>query len=176
MRPLVKVAVGVVALAATLFTAAALYFALIFDANRYKPQLIAAARAATGRELAIDGDLALGLFPRPHASVGAARLLNPPGVDGAVVEWVSARANVRLLPLLRKQIQIDELRMDGLKVRLLKNRKGEDNWSDLFANNKEGSKGDRPFAVSIHGIRLTAAAVSYRDERRKTKCHCPKSN
>lgn len=167
MRPRVKVAVAAVAVAATLFTAAALYFALVFDANRYKPELVAAAREATGRELVIDGDLALGLFPQLHARIGAARLLNPPGFDGAVVELASARANVRLLPLLRRQIQIDELLLDGLSVKLLKNRKGEDNWSDLFANNNVGSKGDKPFAVSMHGVRLSAAAFSYRDESKK---------
>jgi AsmA protein len=156
MKPLVKVALAAVGVVATLFTAAALYFAFAFDANRYKPELAAAARQATGRELAIDGDLALGLFPQPHVRVGAARLLNPKGFDGAVVELASARANVQLLPLLRRQIQIDELLVDGLNLKLLKNRKGEDNWSELFANKSEGSAGDQPFGISIHTVRLSA--------------------
>ena len=139
MRPLVKLALAAVVVAAIIFTAAALYLALVFDANRYKPELAAAARQATGRELAIDGDLAFGLFPQPHVRVGAARLLNPQGFDGAVVEFRSARANVRLLPLLRRQIQIDELLVDGLHLSLLKNRKGENNWPDPFANKSEDS-------------------------------------
>ena len=80
MRPLVKFAVTAAVVAAILFTAAA--------------------RQATGRELAIDGDLVLGLFPQPHVRVGAARLLNPQGFDGAVVEFTSARANVQLQPLV----------------------------------------------------------------------------
>jgi uncharacterized protein involved in outer membrane biogenesis len=62
MRPLVKFEVTAAVVAAILFTAAALYLALVFDANRYKPELAAAARQAPGRELAIDGDLALGCF------------------------------------------------------------------------------------------------------------------
>jgi hypothetical protein len=43
MRPLVKFAVTAAVVAAIPFTAAALYLALVFDANRYKPELAAAA-------------------------------------------------------------------------------------------------------------------------------------
>jgi AsmA protein len=168
MRPLVKLALAAVVVAAIVFTAAALYLGLVFDANRYKPELAAAARQATGRELAIDGDLAFGLFPQPHVHVGAARLLNPRGFDGAVVELASARANVRLLPLLRRQIQIDELLVDGLHLNLLKNRKGENNWPDPFKN-REDSKDGKQFGVSIHSIRLSGATVSYRDESQKNE-------
>ncbi len=168
MRPAVKVAVGLVAAVAIIFTAAALYLALVFDANRYKPEVTAAAREATGRELAIDGDLALGLFPQPHVRVGAVRLANPPGFDGAMVEWESARAKVALLPLLRRHVQIDELAVERLNIQLLKNRKGQDNWSDLTSK-QESSKGDQQFRVSIHGIRLMAATVSYRDESKKNQ-------
>lgn len=167
MRPLVKLTVVAVVVAAITVTAAALYLALVFDANRYRPEIAAAAREATGRELVIDGDLALGLFPQPHVRVGAARLLNPQGFDGAIVELASARADVRLLPLLRRQVQIDELVVDGLNLKLIKNRKGNNNWSDLFENKSEPSEGSKQFGVSIHGIQLSAAAVSYRDESRK---------
>ncbi|MDQ3187923.1 MAG: AsmA family protein [Pseudomonadota bacterium] len=159
---------GVVAAVAIIFTTAALYIALVFDANRYKPEVVTAARQSTGRELAIDGDLAVGLFPQPHVRVGAGRLANPPGFDGAMVEWESLRANVGLLPLLRRHVQIDELAVDGLNIRLLKNRKGEDNWSDL-TNNQEGSKSGKRFGVSIHSIRLSAAAVLYQDELKKNE-------
>jgi len=175
MRPLVKFAVTAAVVAAILFTAAALYLALVFDANRYKPELAAAARQATGRELAIDGDLALGLFPQPHVRLGAARLLNPQGFDGAVVEFTSARANVQLLPLLRRQIQIDELAVDGLRLKLLKNRKGEDNWSDSRTEVRIRTTVNRSeFRFTAFGFPpvLFRTAMS----RRKTKCHCPKSN
>jgi AsmA protein len=169
MRPLVKLALAAVVVAATVFTAAALYVGLIFDANRYKPDLAAAARQATGRELAIDGDLAFGLFPQPHVRVGAARLLNPQGFDGAVVELASARANVRLLPLLRRQIQIDELLVDGLHLNLLKNRKGENNWSDFFANKSEDSNDGKRSGISVRGVWLSGATISYRDQSQKTE-------
>ena len=169
MRPLVKLALAAVVVAAIVFTAAALYLGLVFDANRYKPDLAAAARQATGRELAIDGDLAFGLFPQPHVRVGAARLLNPQGFDGAVVELASARANVRLLPLLRRQIQIDELLVDGLHLNLLKNRKGENNWSDFFANKSEDSNNGKRFGISVRGVRLSGATISYRDQSQKTE-------
>jgi AsmA protein len=169
MRPLVKLALAAVAVAATIFAAAALYLALVFDANRYKPELVSATRQATGRELVIDGDLTLGLFPRPYMSVGAARLVNPQGFDGSVLEFRSARANVGLLPLLRRQVQIDELLVDGLHLRLLKNRKGENNWPDPFKNGREDSKDGKQFGVSIHSIRLSGATVSYRDESQKNE-------
>jgi hypothetical protein len=37
MRPLAKLAVTAAVVVAILFTVAALYLALVFDANRYKP-------------------------------------------------------------------------------------------------------------------------------------------
>ena len=169
MRPLVKLALAAVVVAAIVFTAAALYLGLVFDANRYKPELAAAARQATGRELAIDGGLAFGLFPQPHVQVGAARLLNPQGFDGAVVELASARANVRLLPLLRRQIQIDELLVDGLHLNLVKNRKGENNWPDFFANKSEDSNDGKRFGISVRAVRLSGATISYRDQSQKTE-------
>lgn len=54
-----------------------------------------------------------------------------------------------------------------MHLKLLKNRKGEDNWSDLFANESENSDGGRRFGISVRSIRLSAATVSYRDESQK---------
>src|SRR5690606_42085938 len=53
--------------------------ALFFDPNDYKDQMTAAVANATGRELTLEGDLELSLFPSLSIAVGPARLGNAEG-------------------------------------------------------------------------------------------------
>ena len=69
-------AVGVVVL---LFVVVAVAVSLLFDPNDYKGDIATAVQNATGRELTLDGDLELALFPTIRIAVGAASLSNAPG-------------------------------------------------------------------------------------------------
>jgi hypothetical protein len=63
-----KVAAVIGALLA-LIIAGALIAPFFIDLNDYKPQIAAQAKALTGRDLAIDGDISLSLLPMPGVSV-----------------------------------------------------------------------------------------------------------
>ena len=66
--------------------------------------------------------------------------------------------------------------VDGLHLRLLKNRKGENNWPDPFANKREDSKDGKrsEFRFTAFGflVQLSHTEIN----RRRTNFHCPKSN
>lgn len=159
--------IGVVGVFIPIFVVGAgLYLAFFFDANRYKADLIAAVREATGRELQIDGDLSVALFPEPHARTDVVRLLNPEDFsESAFAEIDSASASVRLLPLFKRQIQIEEVVIDGLHLDFVKHRDGEHNWSNLMpVKNRDSSEGDNPFKVLVQRLRLCDAEISFRDE------------
>ena len=105
---------------------------LFFDPNDYRDDLATQVQAQTGRELEIDGDLKLSIFPWLAVEVGPARLSDAPGFgDQPFAEIQGARAGIRLLPLFSSRVEISELRLDGMRLRLVKDKKGRTNWDDL---------------------------------------------
>ena len=155
-----------------LIIVAVLIIALTFDPNQYKPQIIQQVKDKTGRTLAIDGDIKLKLFPRIGAQVGKITLSernsekNFAGVENAQVY-------VALMPLISKRVVVDEVHLDGLTAHLVKNRDGSTNFSDLAGGEesetkpegkKETGPGAPPVKLDISGVRITNAAVLWKDE------------
>jgi AsmA protein len=102
---------------------------LFIDPNDYKDRIAAGVKSSTGRELAMPGDLKLSLFPWLALELGPATLGNPAGFDGEPFATVQhAALRVRLLPLLRRELQIGRIEIDGLDLRLQQNAAGRGNW------------------------------------------------
>ena len=65
----------------------------LVDVESYKPSLIEAVKAATGRELVIDGPMKLSVFPVPRISAQQVHFANAAGATGAQmvdVRWIGA--------------------------------------------------------------------------------------
>lgn len=106
--------------------------AMLFDPNDYKDEITAAVQDATGRQLTLDGDLELALFPTIRIAVGSAALSNAPGFgDEPMARIGSAELRVAVLPLLSQRIEVSEARLAGLELNLARNRSGANNWQDL---------------------------------------------
>ena len=104
VKKLLYVLIGVVAL----FFVAAIAISLFFDPNDYRDRIAEEVRRETGRELAIEGDLELSVFPWFGIDVGRTTLGNAPGFgDDPFLSFDKARLSVELMPLVRGQ---------GLKV------------------------------------------------------------
>ena len=119
----VLLAVLLLALAAFVFT---------FDANNYKPQIIEQVQKQTGRKLDIAGDIGLSVFPWIGLKVGKVSLANAPGFSTrpfARIDQLDIK--VKLLPLLKKQLEVDKVRLHGLYASLEVNAQGGNNWADL---------------------------------------------
>jgi AsmA protein len=106
-RTLKIIAILVGALVALLI-AAAIVFALVFDPNDYKDKISAGVKEATGRDLVIEGELELSLFPWLAIEIGRTELGNAPGFDDTpFASFDSARLSVQVLPvLLRREIVV----------------------------------------------------------------------
>ena len=90
---------------------------LFFDLNSLKPTLVEAAFEATGRELAIDGNIEFSLFPRPRATASRIRLSNTGGgsePDAITIEIASAQ--VAWLPLLTGTVDVRQIQVSGVRV------------------------------------------------------------
>lgn len=144
-------------------------FTLLFDPNDYRENIATQVRDSTGRELVIEGDLSLSLFPWLAVEIGKTHLGNAEGFsDAPFVSFDSARLSVRLLPLLlRREIVVGAARIDELRLTLEVSKHGESNWQD-FADQSvaDSSEGDdtgtaAPGALDIGGVEIRNAFLSY---------------
>ena len=142
-----------------------------FDPNEYKEQITASVQESTGRTLSLDGDLELKLFPWIKVAVGKAALGNREGFGPEnFAELNNARLSVKFLPLLSGNVEVGEAEIDGLVLRLARDRNGRDNWSDL-ADDAEAETSDEPLpgegapdvSLAVSGISVSNAALFYED-------------
>jgi len=137
MKRTLKILGLVIGVVVVLFVVAGIAVSLLFDPNDYKDEITAAVQDATGRQLTLDGDLELAVFPTIRIAVGGATLSNAPGFgDQPMARIGSATLSLALLPLLAKRIEISQARLEGLELNLARNRSGANNWQDLGGGGK----------------------------------------
>ena len=144
-------------------------FALLFDPNDYRENIANAVMDETGRELTIDGDLDVSLFPWLALEIGATRLGNAAGFgDEPFVSFDHARLSVRLLPLvLRREIVVGTAEIDALVLNLQVKASGDSNWQDLSEQGEAGASDDASApsdagsALDIAGVAINNASLSY---------------
>jgi uncharacterized protein involved in outer membrane biogenesis len=121
---LIAVVVVIVALVAT---AAGILMSI--DFNQYKPQIAAAVKSATGRDLSIGGNFKLGLGLSPTLAVDNVSLSNMPGGSRPVmINLNHLDVKVELIPLLSKKIKVNRIILDGADILLETDAKGKGNW------------------------------------------------
>ncbi len=156
-----------------LLVAAIIALPLLIDPNIFKPQIIAEAKKATGRDVAIDGPLRLSILPTPSVSAEGVRLANAPGGKAPqMVEIKAVRAGVSLLPLLARRIEVHELRLVEPKIALEVGPDGRANYdftsadpapptdspkTNTTATASDGSK----FAVAINQVVIENGTLTW---------------
>jgi len=149
-----------------------------FDPNAYKPEIEAAVRRATGRELTIGGPLHLRLALAPTVAAEDVALANLPG--GSRPRMLTLRrveASVALLPLLSGRVVIDSLTLVGPDLLLERDAAGRGNWQFTpasaggAATGGAASPAPAPNApaspaketVAIRSVRLQDGRIAWRD-------------
>ncbi len=171
-------ALGVLVLA---FVALAIALVLIVNPNDYKDDIVQAVKTHTGRELKIDGDLRLSFFPRIGLALPRVELGNAPGFGKEpFARLASATVSVEILPLLRQQLNVARVDIDGLRVALERNRAGKTNWQDLVAAPAApaqptpppagpGAAASAPAALAIGAVRLRNGEIRWQDQQAGTR-------
>ncbi|MFZ5492247.1 MAG: AsmA family protein [Pseudomonadota bacterium] len=114
----------------------------LVDGETLRSMLIVAARAHTGRELTVDGDIRVSVLPRPAVVLPRLALADAEGFGSEPFASIdAARANLRLWPLLRGRLQVASLEIDRPQLRLALDAAGGSNWADLLP---APSKSDSP--------------------------------
>ncbi len=161
-----KILGGIVAGVVALFAIALIAVWLLVDPNHYKGRIEAAVKQATGRDLLLQGDLKLSVFPWVALELGPARLSNLPGFgDEPFLAFNHAAVRVKLLPLLHEELEVAKVELDGLDLRLKKNAEGKGNWESAKAGKPEEagpqSSTTGPRLGSIGGVKVTHGRVSF---------------
>jgi AsmA protein len=165
MRP-IKVLLWIIGGLVGLFVIAMCAVLLLVDPNDFKDEIATAVKDKTGRELALQGELKLSVFPWLALQAGPAQLGNAPGfATGPFLSLEHADVGVRLFPLLRGRMEVRRLELEGLRVYLEKNAQGKGNWEDLAKGEStpaadSGASSEMP---SIAGVTIKDAALDYRD-------------
>jgi len=156
-----------------LFILLAVGLTLFFDPNQYKGKIIDTVKNETGRELRIDGKLGWSFFPWIGIETGKLELGNAPGFGPEPFARIDAAgAKVELLPLLRKQVVVGTIFLDGLKLNLARNAAGKTNWDDLSKPSKTEKPPEKTTpgkevsigGISIRKIDISKADISWNDQ------------
>jgi len=138
--------------------------ALLLDPNDYRDEIAAKVKQATGRDFKIGGELNLSFFPWLGLELNQLELGNAKGfAPGPFASIGTAEAHVKLLPLLKAQVEMDTIVLQGLNLSLARHADGSTNWDDLAGKGgAEASKpaaGEKKAAPSGGGKQLAALAI-----------------
>jgi AsmA protein len=149
----------VIALVSVLLLGLIIYFAINFDPNAYKPLVTELVREKKQRELRLDGDIHLVLFPSLGIELGPLALSE----YESHVEFASAervQVSLALLPLLRKKLEIDQIVVTGLKINMNRFEDGRINIADLLTKSEQPDQ----FKIDIEHVAAQNAALTFRDD------------
>ena len=165
----------------------ALGFALthLFDPNDYKDEIRQIARDKAHIELTLNGDIGWSLFPWLGLELhdaGVATLAKP---TEPFADLQMLGLSVRVLPLLRREVQMSDVRVEGLNLRLTRDKDGHGNWEDIGKVPKpatpdtppatssepeapataQAEKPTQPIRLDIDSLTVNNARVEYNDEK-----------
>lgn len=165
----------------------ALGFALthLFDPNDYKDEIRQIARDKAHIELTLNGDIGWSLFPWLGLELHEASVatLTTPTQPFADLQMLGL--SVRVLPLLRREVQMSDVRVEGLNLRLNRDKQGHGNWEDIGktvpvasteapatapapaepAAEAKPEKPPQPIRLDIDSLTINNARVEYNDEQ-----------
>ncbi|MGO2201230.1 AsmA family protein [Pseudomonas helleri] len=160
----------------------ALGFALshLFDPNDYKDEIRQIARDKAHIELTLNGDIGWSLFPWLGLELHDASVATLTAPDQPFADLQMLGLSVRVLPLLRKEVQMSDVRVEGLNLHLTRDKDGRGNWEDIgkpapAAPGTETAATDstkpaaadtasQPIKLDIDSLTVNNARVEYSDE------------
>ncbi len=171
MRTLFKILGGLVLLLVVTIIVAP----MLIDPNDYREEIQAVVKDKTGRDLSINGDLNLSIFPWVGVGINEVSLSNATGFNAEYfAEIQEANVKVKLLPLLSRQVEVSTVVLKGMRLNLAKDKRGKTNWEDMIQSSAEGDKkpsdtnadqasGAALGAIAIGGVQIVDASISWDD-------------
>jgi len=129
IKTLFKIAAGLILLIILSVTACIL-LGITIDLSNLRPGVETAATAALGRRVTIEGPVTFEFSTWPAIDVRDISIANVPGgTSPTFFKAGHARLKLALLPLLKKEVRIGEVRADDIILNLESDKQGHGNWS-----------------------------------------------
>ncbi len=167
---LFKVAAAIVIVIVLVAVVGAGVFLATFDANEYRATVEQQVKAATGRDLRLEGPVRAHVFTlTPAVSARKVRFANAAWgrrPDMARVDRVSVE--IAILPLLTGTIQVEGVVLEGADILLERNKAGTGNWvmdtgKAAPADRKAASKGGTGALPRVRDVTLRDVTLAWRD-------------
>ncbi len=169
-----KIAAYVVGGVIGLIVLALVLIVVFVDPNDYRDDIERVVESQTGRALTLDGELKLSVFPWLALETGPASLADAPGFgDEPFVSIQDARVSVRLLPLLRGQVEVGTVTLDAPRIRLITDSRGRNNWDDLGQSSDADAATDDTSGLAetptVEGLSIRDGAVTIEDRQANSR-------
>lgn len=183
MKRLLQMLLAAIGVLGVVVAAAVVYVTTFLDPEDFKPRLVEVVREQSGLELTLDGPLSWSFYPRLGVSVKQAegRLPEQSAEDQPFLAFAHAEVSLAFAPLLRGEIAIEGLTLDGMQLRLTRDEEGRGNWETLLQRlderregaesalapasagpNREG--GNLAVALNVASVQVRNGAATYRDQ------------
>ncbi|HEY4167972.1 MAG TPA: AsmA family protein [Reyranella sp.] len=139
------------------------------DLDKYKPQILAEVKKATGRDLVIDGPVSLSLLPRPSATVSGVKFFNVAGAKNPnMVEVKSITVRPSVFALLVGRLAVDEVTLIEPKIVLEINAEGKPNWEfapSVAEAKPAAAKPSSPVPLSLGRLTIENGTLIFSDSQ-----------
>lgn len=141
------------------------YLVATFNPNDYKGKVIQYVKENKQRDLHLDGDIKLTFYPNIGVSLSKVSLseFQKPQQFAAID---SAHISLAVMPLLNKQIVVDEVVLKGLQAALVKHADGTLNIDDLLKKDPKQPPAQKsaPVQFDVAAVNIADTNLSYVDE------------
>ena len=173
MKFLIKLILGLGVLGIIAIGAVAITLVYL-DPNDYKDTIASKVKAETGRDLRIDGNIGLTFYPWLGLDVEGVSLSNAKGFgETPFLQTKTIKVRAKLMPLLRKELEMDTLVLHGATINLAKNADGVTNWDDMIkpkaAEPASSNEGMPLAALVLGGIDIKNANIHWHDMQQKVE-------
>lgn len=136
-----------------------------YDYNELKPRVARIVKDATGRDLNLSGEIDLSIGFSPALVVRDITFANAPWASQPkMLKIDELQAQVRLLPLLLRNVELRHIGLKGVDVLLETNPDGEGNWE--FAVDESPAQkaaAPKPTGINIDNVRIENLNLTIRD-------------
>ena len=148
-----------------LLAAVAVVAPSFIDWNQYKSEIAGPIERATGRKLAMNGDLSLSVLPTPRVSVADVRL-STPGGDADFLTLRALDVQIALWPLIRGEIQVISVRLVEPEFFLAVAPDGSNNWqfgTGTATGTAASADASSAVPISVERVVVANGALNYAD-------------
>jgi AsmA protein len=119
------------------------------DVNKYKDQIISLVKAKSGRDINVAGQITLSVIPNISLTLNDVSLASPIKDEGNIFSASKFILKVKIMPLFRKNLEIDSFKLIDPKFNLHILADGKNNWIEAKPIHIEDNSAPQPKASVV---------------------------